>query len=281
MTFGENLASVRKRAGKSQEALAEELGVSRQSVYTWEADIASPSIVMAESIAKILGVSIGELVEGGMIDRLPKILPEYSLVQTRVFPKTILVEELPGWLIVPKKGEEVVWANYLAKKGEMTSAYHVKVSGPAKIHEQDGVEIRIEEYSPEGNLLKDKTKVFYAQINQGKTRYLALESKEGDVHRFQDYRDSSFRKFWGGNEATSLVSTGSFELTLLGKTISLERLPLYLEGDLLIDQYVNEQGKTVLWKRYNRQMTSKDCLDNNGVAYGLEYQILTSHFWGI
>lgn len=279
MTFGENLASIRKRAGKSQEALAEELGVSRQSVYTWEADIASPSIVIAEAIANILGVSINELAEGKAIDRLPKTLPNYSLVQTRVFPKTILVEELPGWLIVPKKGEEVVWANYLAKKGEMSGAFHIKVSGPAKVHEQEGVEIHIEEYSSDGTLLKDKNKVFYAQINQGKTRYLALESKEGGVHRFQDYRDSSFRKFWGGNEATSLVSMGSFDLTLLGKTLSLERLPLFLENDLLIDQYVNEQGKTVLWKRYNKQVTSKDSLDYLGVAYGLEYQILTSNFW--
>ena len=36
MTFGEKLQRLRQRAGMSQDALAEKLGVSRQAVSKWE-----------------------------------------------------------------------------------------------------------------------------------------------------------------------------------------------------------------------------------------------------
>ena len=42
MTFGENLQFLRKRAGMTQEGLAEKMGVSRQSVSKWESNAAYP-----------------------------------------------------------------------------------------------------------------------------------------------------------------------------------------------------------------------------------------------
>ena len=44
MTFGEKLQSLRQRAGMSQDALAEQLHVSRQAVSRWETDAAMPDI---------------------------------------------------------------------------------------------------------------------------------------------------------------------------------------------------------------------------------------------
>lgn len=38
MTLGQNIQSLRKNAGLSQEALGEALGVSRQAVSKWESD---------------------------------------------------------------------------------------------------------------------------------------------------------------------------------------------------------------------------------------------------
>ena len=42
MTLGERIQYFRKRAGLSQEGLAERLGVSRQAVSKWETDEALP-----------------------------------------------------------------------------------------------------------------------------------------------------------------------------------------------------------------------------------------------
>ena len=39
MSLGERIASYRKKAGYSQEGLAEQLGVSRQAVSKWETGV--------------------------------------------------------------------------------------------------------------------------------------------------------------------------------------------------------------------------------------------------
>ena len=44
MTVGEKIARLRSEAEISQEALAERLGVSRQSVSKWETDQAMPQL---------------------------------------------------------------------------------------------------------------------------------------------------------------------------------------------------------------------------------------------
>ena len=44
MTFSEKLKSIRKKAGMSQEKLAEKIGVSRQAITKWETDSGIPDI---------------------------------------------------------------------------------------------------------------------------------------------------------------------------------------------------------------------------------------------
>lgn len=50
MTTGEKIAALRRKAGLSQEALAEELGISRQAVSRWET---SESLPDAEKIIRL------------------------------------------------------------------------------------------------------------------------------------------------------------------------------------------------------------------------------------
>ncbi len=61
--FPNNLRHLRESAGISQEYLAEELGVSRQAVTSWECAHAEPNICMLVKIAKYFRVSLDELVE--------------------------------------------------------------------------------------------------------------------------------------------------------------------------------------------------------------------------
>ena len=61
MTIGQRIAELRKKNNLSQEALGEELGVSRQSVSKWESDTALPEIDKLIAMSKRFGVTVGFL----------------------------------------------------------------------------------------------------------------------------------------------------------------------------------------------------------------------------
>ena len=61
MTFGEKLTRLRKREGLSQEALAEKLHVSRQTVSSIETGKYNPSLELAFTIADYFKLSIEEI----------------------------------------------------------------------------------------------------------------------------------------------------------------------------------------------------------------------------
>jgi len=61
MGFSENLRSIRKEKNLSQEQLAEQLNISRQSISKWEQDGGYPETEKLIHIAKILDVSLDSL----------------------------------------------------------------------------------------------------------------------------------------------------------------------------------------------------------------------------
>ena len=63
MTFSEKLMDLRRKAGLSQEQLADRLGVTRQSVSKWESGTAMPELVKLISLSDIFGVSVDYLVK--------------------------------------------------------------------------------------------------------------------------------------------------------------------------------------------------------------------------
>lgn len=62
MNFGNNLFQSRKRAGLSQETVAEKLGVSRQTISKWETEETVPDIYQAKKLAKLYNLSLDELI---------------------------------------------------------------------------------------------------------------------------------------------------------------------------------------------------------------------------
>ena len=63
MKLGENLFQARKKKGLSQEAVAEKLGVSRQTISKWEKDETLPDIRQAKKLAVLYGLTLDELIE--------------------------------------------------------------------------------------------------------------------------------------------------------------------------------------------------------------------------
>jgi DNA-binding XRE family transcriptional regulator len=65
--FASTVKEHREQAGLSQEALARQLGVSRQTVVNIEKGLSEPRVLLALAIAAALGVAVGELFRKGML----------------------------------------------------------------------------------------------------------------------------------------------------------------------------------------------------------------------
>lgn len=61
MSIGQRITQKRKELGLSQEALGEQMGISRQAIYKWESDSALPEIDKLVALSKLFGVSVGWL----------------------------------------------------------------------------------------------------------------------------------------------------------------------------------------------------------------------------
>lgn len=61
INFSSNLETIRKSKKISQEELAELIGVSRQTIYKWEAGICLPNLNKIEKLLEVLNVSIEKI----------------------------------------------------------------------------------------------------------------------------------------------------------------------------------------------------------------------------
>lgn len=63
MNLGNNLFHARKKCGLSQEAVAEKLGVSRQTISKWETDETIPDIRQSKKMAVLYNMTLDELID--------------------------------------------------------------------------------------------------------------------------------------------------------------------------------------------------------------------------
>ena len=71
MTFSDKLIALRKKAGWSQEELAERLNVSRQSVSKWESAQSMPDIDKIVQLSSLFGVTTDYLLKDEQYDPQP------------------------------------------------------------------------------------------------------------------------------------------------------------------------------------------------------------------
>ena len=63
MSLGENLQFIRKKENITQEQLAEQLGVSRQSISKWESDSSYPEMEKLLQLCKMFHCSLDDLMQ--------------------------------------------------------------------------------------------------------------------------------------------------------------------------------------------------------------------------
>ena len=76
-TLGKRIGALRREKGLKQDELAEKLGISPQAVSKWETDQTCPDISLLPQLAKLLDVSVDELLSGKQ-EAVPavRMLPE-------------------------------------------------------------------------------------------------------------------------------------------------------------------------------------------------------------
>lgn len=217
--------------------------------------------------------------DGADMKTLPKTLPEYRISKIDKQPFEVCCEELKGLSIIPKPNESVLWGLYNFKTKQLEEYSETKVCGEIEIHGIEGVEI----LSLRHDLINKKEQKieFAAQLTDTHCRYLAATYYENSKKKHFTFLDDIFIKNWGfgenncGNEIyikcdnriireSNIITTkinkefsdiaGRYKIEINGKsydTICLMNLG-HFENSIVIEQYLDQNGRTVLWRRFNK-----------------------------
>lgn len=93
MTIGEKILIRRKELGLSQEQLADQLKVSRQSISKWEQDGALPDFINGIALCKLLDITPEELISNEPLAASTKkqLVPSFFMSKEVVIVKIVLV----------------------------------------------------------------------------------------------------------------------------------------------------------------------------------------------
>lgn len=72
MKLGNLILKYRKKCNLSQEALAKEIGVTRQTISKWELNETTPDLKQAIKLAELFKISIDELIKENKTENIPK-----------------------------------------------------------------------------------------------------------------------------------------------------------------------------------------------------------------
>ena len=252
--------------------------------------------------------------------KMPEFIPEYMIEASAEAPFFVKWEELMGWFLIPKLGEKLSWGMYDIPSRKCSHIFDMQVTGKAKVHGIEGVELTAREasYSDKNEVVN---RTFVAQLTDTHCRYLATLRNDGDVRNYITFLDGDeFMPNWGfgenncgnetnliakgdiqriGNTVTSankdflLDVVGRYNVTIGGKsfdTICVMDIETYNCG-VVSEQFLDREGKTVLWRRYNRndwaidrygklwseQLPDNDRLIVNGTTYVHWYDCITDH----
>ncbi|MBQ4639675.1 MAG: RNA polymerase sigma factor [Clostridia bacterium] len=219
--------------------------------------------------------------EETIMKKLPALLPHYTITESKEAPFSVKWEEIMGWFLVPKLGEKLSWGMYDLPSRKCDHIYGMQVTGKAKVHGIEGVELTAREasYSDKKDVVH---RTFVAQLTDTHCRYLATLRNDGDVRNYITFLDEeAFMPNWGfgenncgnevnlsvkghirreGNIITSIPNpflldiVGRYTVEINGKvydTVCVMDINTYDAG-VVSEQFLDQNGRTILWRRYNR-----------------------------
>ena len=258
--------------------------------------------------------------------KLPERMPEYAITRSGEAPFAVVMEELMGWPLVPRLGERCSWGLYEQPSGRRTEYTDMEAVGRAQVHGIEGVEIvamqhDAEDYYRTGRIETIERR-FVAQLTDTHCRYLAESHVEDGVRKVFTFLDGeSFLNNWGfgedncgsethlspkglitreGNAVTckpgreTLDVVGRYSVTIGGKaydTVCVMDVECFNDA-VASEQYVDRDGRTVLWRRFNRddwaidrfggtrwseRLPDNERITVNGETYVHWYDCITDH----
>ena len=216
--------------------------------------------------------------QGGFkMKKLPGLLPEYTIEETKNPPFPVKWEELPGWFIVPKPGEQLVFGIYDIPSRRCDRFYEMRAVGKAKVHGLEGVEITATEITSDK---KTAERTLIAQLTDTRCRYLATFGNKNGMRNYLTFLDGEeFMLNWGlgedncGNETdlrckNSITRNanavdckdlrllpdimGRYTVTIGGKRYDTVCVLDTDRRDVFTQQFLDKNGKTVLWRTFDR-----------------------------
>ena len=221
-----------------------------------------------------------------IMQKLPEYIPEYTIERLDAEPFSVRWEELQGWLIVPRVGQKLTWGMYDFPERKRTEYTEMEVIGKAEVHGIEGVEVVAMQFDPADyyrtGALDRVERRFVAQLTDTHSRYLAETHMEDGVRKCYTFLDGeAFLNNWVfgedncGNEVnlrpkgllhreencvTGTIPrevvdvVGRYRVTIGGKsydTVCVMDIECYNDA-VASEQYVDQNGRTVLWRRFNR-----------------------------
>ena len=250
--------------------------------------------------------------------KLPAYLPAYTIEKSELPPFEVIHEELPGMFVIPRIGEALAFAMYDMPSRKQNGVYQLKTDKKVILHGVEGISIQ-KNYN-EDAIVDDS--IVFAQLTDTHCKYLGgISRNENGGEKITTFLDPDFDEYFGIGEnncgfpthrkeegvitkanAELIIPTekdasdivGRFRITFNGAVYDTIRLIDYEnsnQGGMLSEYFIDKNGRTVLWRRFNRNdwafkrygklwtemLPENETLTVNGETYVHWYDCITDY----
>jgi len=209
-------------------------------------------------------------------NKFPAVMPKFTIEKMNEKPFDVRFEEIPGWLIIPRVGEKTSFAFYDDPDRRFTGMHTMNCVREAEVHGIPCVQVETEYVSEEGQVSDKHSK--FMRLTDTHVSYVAEMRIQDNVFHFGSFYDDEWLKNYEVGEnnigreidqkakgIATLNADGTFTVTkeecadIIGRykveignrsydTVAILEV---CEG-LMTILYVDQNGRTVLFRRYNR-----------------------------
>ena len=221
------------------------------------------------------------------VARFPATRPGIVVERLAAKATPIDIRELTWWFVVPELHDEVRWAEYQPVQGgstwRLTATTAMKAVRPAVLHDRDCVEVEVDETQEtvDGLLIAtstDRHTKVWGRLTDTEVEWLGVERLTPDGTRKLDtFLDDGFELDWGAcprhvevgewfvqgpngslkrqPDSPAVFADGVFAVRVGSRTFNCTRVVEMekeaTELDVVIVGYVDNGGRTVLFRRYD------------------------------